>query len=64
VPVLVLCLLDRSLWGFSVKSISDWKNRYVDECKRCSVKEQCGGFFATSKDIISQNIKAIIDPVN
>jgi len=59
-----LCLLDRSLWGFSVKSISDWKNRYVDECKHCRVKEQCGGFFATSKDIISENIKAIIEPVN
>ena len=23
-----LCVLDRSLWPFAVKSISDWKNEY------------------------------------
>ena len=29
--------------------ISDWKNAYEDDCKKCSVKDSCGGFFTTSK---------------
>lgn len=40
-----LCVLRRSLWKFARKSISDWKNIYLDECQTCGVKEQCGGFF-------------------
>ena len=40
-----LCVLRRSLWPFAVKSISDWKNAYVDECSECVVREKCGGFF-------------------
>ena len=27
-----LCLIDRALWPFAVKSISDWKNEYHPEC--------------------------------
>ena len=44
-----LCNLPEKLWDFSVKSISDWKNAYEDDCKKCSVKDSCGGFFTTSK---------------
>ena len=40
-----LCVLRRTLWPFSVKSISDWKNTYIDECAVCVVRERCGGFF-------------------
>ena len=29
-----LCLIDRGLWPFAVKSISDWKNEYHPECLR------------------------------
>ena len=27
-----LCLLPQDLWPYAVKSISDWKNIYVEEC--------------------------------
>ena len=28
-----LCVLDRALWPFARKSISDWKNEYLNECR-------------------------------
>ncbi|MBV7276159.1 His-Xaa-Ser system radical SAM maturase HxsC [Clostridium sp. PL3] len=40
-----LCSLDKSLWSLNVRSISDYKVRYKDKCKDCSVIEKCGGFF-------------------
>jgi His-Xaa-Ser system radical SAM maturase HxsC len=54
-----LCLIDRELWPFTVKSISDWKNEYHPECASCSVKEQCGGFFYSAKYRVSDHIRAI-----
>lgn len=45
---LQLCILPKELWGFSKKSISDWKNIYLQECKNCNVLDQCCGFFGTS----------------
>jgi hypothetical protein len=41
-----LCTLPKSLWSFSRQSISDWKNEYAEECKDCTARTQCGGFFA------------------
>jgi His-Xaa-Ser system radical SAM maturase HxsC len=46
-----LCLLPRPLWKFARKSISDWKNMYLDTCDPCAVREQCGGFF---KSVVHQ----------
>lgn len=49
-----LCFVDESMWQFTVKSISDYKVRYKDECEGCIVKEKCGGFFfstVTLRDI-------------
>jgi His-Xaa-Ser system radical SAM maturase HxsC len=40
-----LCVLRKSLWKFARKSISDWKNVYIEECQSCGAREQCGGFF-------------------
>ncbi|HEY6787013.1 MAG TPA: His-Xaa-Ser system radical SAM maturase HxsC [Trebonia sp.] len=54
-----LCILDRSLWPFAVRSISDWKNGYLDICQRCAVRGQCGGVFATSGNRLSQHLKPI-----
>ena len=54
-----LCLLDRELWPFAVRSISDWKNEYHPECLRCSVIESCGGFFFSAKYRASDHIRAI-----
>lgn len=52
-----LCVLDKRLWDFAVKSISDWKNEYMPECAPCSLKDQCGGFFSSAHLKYSQHIK-------
>ena len=56
-----LCLLDRGLWSFAVKSISDWKNEYHPECLRCNEINACGGFFFSAKYRPSDHIQAVID---
>lgn len=43
-----LCVLDRRVWPFAQKSISDWKNEYMEECKGCAEMERCGGFFSSA----------------
>lgn len=55
-----LCILKRSLWPYARKSISDWKNIYLDECQPCSVLEQCGGLFKSGERIHSEHIAPII----
>jgi hypothetical protein len=55
-----LCVLDRVLWPFARKSISDWKNEFVEACGACSVRERCGGFFASSAKLkYSAHIAAV-----
>ncbi|MGD9897268.1 MAG: His-Xaa-Ser system radical SAM maturase HxsC [Candidatus Methylacidiphilaceae bacterium] len=54
-----LCVLDRRLWPFARKAISDWKNEYMPECEGCREKENCGGFFASAKSQYSDHIQAI-----
>ena len=44
-----LCTVDKSLWQYCQKSISDWKNEYLEICASCSVQSECGGFFSSSK---------------
>lgn len=44
-----LCVLERNLWPYSVKSISDWKNEFLEECENCSVNTECGGLFFSGK---------------
>jgi His-Xaa-Ser system radical SAM maturase HxsC len=55
---LPLCLMNKSLYKFTRKSISDWKIKYFETCNSCIVKEDCGGDFGTSIKH-SQNINAI-----
>ena len=43
-----LCLLSKQFHKFAVKSISDWKNKYLDFCEQCSLKAECCGLFSTS----------------
>ena len=54
-----LCVLDKRLWSFACKSISDWKNEYMPECDGCREKENCGGFFASAKIRYSDHIQPI-----
>jgi len=52
-----LCILDKRLWPFARKSISDWKNEYMPECTGCREKENCGGFFSSAKIRYSDHIQ-------
>jgi His-Xaa-Ser system radical SAM maturase HxsC len=52
-----LCVLDRSLWPFARRSISDWKNIYLEECRECSLRERCGGLFQSAAKKHSAHIK-------
>ena len=54
-----LCILGRELWPFARRSISDWKNIYMPECKGCSVSQDCGGFFASAQLRYSDHIKPV-----
>lgn len=42
-----LCLVSRDVELCYVKSISDWKNEFAQECKPCTRKHECGGFFSS-----------------
>jgi len=54
---LPLCLLPDELHTFARKSISDWKNHFIDVCNDCTKKDDCCGLFATSKKIF-EGLKA------
>lgn len=56
-----LCVLDERLWPFAVRSISDWKNDYLDICENCSVRDACGGVFTTSGNRLSAALRPIHD---
>ena len=52
-----LCTVNEDVLGNYVRSISDWKNEFVDECADCSRMSDCGGFFSSSKQFrYSDNI--------
>src|SRR5262249_20719136 len=53
-------VLDRRLWSFSRKSISDWKNIYLEKCNGCSVRDDCGGFFQSAAKKHSAHIRPIL----
>lgn len=42
-----LCLVNSDVEEVYRKSISDWKNEYLDSCSGCMRKSECGGFFST-----------------
>lgn len=42
-----LCLVNQDVEPHYVKSISDWKNEYAQECMPCLRKDVCGGFFSS-----------------
>lgn len=44
-----LCCLPQSLWQYTAKSISDWKNTYDDVCNSCEIKVDCCGLFSWYK---------------
>jgi His-Xaa-Ser system radical SAM maturase HxsC len=56
---LQLCLLPQSLWSFARKSISDFKNEYLDVCAHCTVREHCSGLFLSQVHRHSEHIHAL-----
>jgi len=49
-----LCKVNENLRSLCVKSISDYKVRYLPECDSCKEKANCGGIFASSLNSIKQ----------
>ena len=54
-----LCLLPEMYWKFAARSISDWKQAYVEVCSSCKMRSECCGFFTTSGSHYPQNIKPL-----
>lgn len=44
-----LCTVNPDILPAYRKSISDWKNEYLEACKQCVRMTECGGFFTSSK---------------
>ena len=42
-----LCLVNADVQPYYKKSISDWKNEYVEECADCKKVGDCGGLFSS-----------------
>jgi len=43
-----LCTINADVLPNYRRSISDWKNEYIDKCNSCSRKAECGGFFSSA----------------
>jgi His-Xaa-Ser system radical SAM maturase HxsC len=59
-----LCVLDRRLWPFAKKSISDWKNIYLEECGKCTIRDLCGGLFQSAAKRHSKHIAPFLSEPN
>ncbi|BCY09923.1 His-Xaa-Ser system radical SAM maturase HxsC [Actinoplanes sp. L3-i22] len=57
-----LCLLDHRVRRMAVRSISDWKNEHIPACAGCAVREECGGFFVSSRHRRSAHIRPLPSP--
>jgi hypothetical protein len=51
-----LCTIPTEIWPFAQRSISDWKNIFIDECEGCSLKPACAGFFHSAAKRHSSHI--------
>lgn len=54
-----LCDVDKGYWHIAAKSITDYKVRYMDECGKCAVKEMCGGFFQSTKQVMQPKVHPV-----
>ncbi|MBR2247941.1 MAG: His-Xaa-Ser system radical SAM maturase HxsC [Clostridia bacterium] len=54
-----LCALDERVYAFAVKSISDYKVRYREECSGCTLKKECGGLFNSTINLKEARIKPV-----
>ena len=49
-----LCILPEELRPFAVRSISDWKNMYLEFCGGCAKRTVCGGLFNSQHTVHSR----------
>lgn len=56
---LPLCVLPDNLWPFCEKAITEWKNKYLNECELCIKRDRCGGIFSSTHD----HYKNLIQPL-
>lgn len=56
-----LCLTQDEVWPFARKSISNWKNDYLNDCADCDMRGNCCGIFTTSS-FYSKNIRPLSSP--
>ena len=54
------CILDPSVWPHAIRSISDWKNAFLDKCETCAELGRCAGFFTTGRPQPSRGISPIL----
>ncbi|PTQ76750.1 His-Xaa-Ser system radical SAM maturase HxsC [Nitrosospira multiformis] len=54
-----LCVVPESVRQFAVRSISDWKNDFLEECQSCRSMNECGGFFSSNLAKPSAHIRAL-----
>jgi len=55
------CVLSKQLQLLSLQTISDWKREYLPQCLECKERNNCGGIFNSSIDLMKQYIEPIID---
>ena len=55
-----LCHIPDSIHKHAQKSISDWKNVYTNDCKHCSIRTDCCGFFVSEKNKVTIPVGRII----
>ena len=53
------CVVPRSIRRFCRRSISDWKNEYLEECDNCQQAQACGGFFSSTASRPSRGLAAL-----
>lgn len=58
---LPLCAVEESFWSIAVKSITESKIRYMDDCNMCRVRSICGGFFSSTKEVIKPHVSPILE---
>ena len=56
-----LCQLKPTLYSFAKRSISDWKESYLDLCAECLLQSECCGIFSTAQYSDRAHIKPILD---
>ena len=56
---LQLCVLPEELCPFAVRSISDWKNMYLEFCGGCAKRAMCGGLFNSQRTVHSRFLRPV-----